>query len=39
MSGHAKFSKFQTPEFRAQRLWNSLGVNIEIVESQQRNSI
>ena len=32
-----KVPRFQTPEFRAQRLWNSPHASIEIVESQEEN--
>jgi hypothetical protein len=32
---HSKFTKFQIPEFRAQRLWNTTHASIEIVESKE----
>jgi hypothetical protein len=32
-----RFSKFQTPEFHAQRLWYSPHASIEIVKSREQN--
>jgi hypothetical protein len=37
VASHSNISKFQIPEFRAQRLWNIPHASIKIVESREEN--
>jgi hypothetical protein len=37
VASHSNFGNFQTPEFRAQRLWNIPHASIKIVESREEN--